>query len=510
MNEIWYNNKNAFSGVSYTPFVSFSQDFDGWWTSSKSFSLVGEIVGCGADYSGIIEKQKNLVNNFAQNFKKFQIKEGESVLFNADCAIVKNINFDESNYAFILPYTVDIEAYDENVFSGQYFVKDPENSFEFVENENDTVSITHTVSAVGINTSLPAIKNATNFVYANTGLKNMPITAFIRMHKNSSPILTSISETIDRMNGSHSWVENYTFDQAQTGQGLLRYDVSIEYDKFNFSTATINGTIEAGISGSMDSIRNRYKSLNLWNLAFDIYSGCTNSGDLNSIYISSGVDENLSNKSISFSVSFNNDNSPLVYVNSSATYNLSYSTDVEDSASLNSVIRCRAGTPLERLNRVNDFFQQSFSPLQEFNKNINELNNDYNLTYFKQNSESLSENQIDGSLSYSVSWNISRQNANLPCYIKNINYTVTKKYPLQQYEFAQPLCPSWSAYGTHISRQTVSFDGQMEIETGRANEAKSYIESLANPYRLDIIKNKIFTNESSEGRISFQIEWEKI
>lgn len=509
MNEIWYNNKNAFSGISYTPFVSFSQDFDGWWNSSKTFSLIGEIVGCGTDYSGVIAKQNALISNFSKNFKKFEIKENGSGLFVSDYAIVKNINFDESNYAFILPYTIDIEAYDANMFSGQYFVRDPENSFEFVENKNDTISITHTVSAVGINTNLPAIKNATNFVYANTGLGNMPKPNFIKMHQHASPILLSISETIDRMNGSCSWVENYTFDQSQTGQGLLKYNVNVSYDKFGFSTATINGTLDGGISGSMDLIRNRYKNLDLWSLAFDIYSGCTNSGDLNSIYISSGVDEDMSNKKISFSVSFNNDNSPLVYIDSNATYNLSYGSDGSDSASLNSVIRCRAGTPIERMARTSGFFQTSFNPLQEFNKNISGLANDYNVAYFKQSSESLSENELEGSISYSTTWDINKQNSNLPCYIKNISYTVTKKYPLQQYEFAQPLCSDWSAYGTHFSKTNISFDGQMEIEKGTGSQAKQYIESLASKYRLGIIKNKTFTDESSNGRISFQIEWEE-
>lgn len=509
MNEIWYNNKNAFSGISYTPFVSFAQSFDGWWSSSKTFSLIGEIFGCGTDYSGIVEKQNALISNFSQNFKKFEIKENGSGLFVADYAIVKNINFDESNYAFILPYTVDIEVYDANAFSGEYFVQDPENSFEFIENEDDTVSMTHAVSAIGVTASLPAIKNATNFVYANTGLKNMPFPAFIRIQQNSNPILTSITETIDRMNGSHSLIENYTFDQSQTGQGLLRYNVDISYDKFNFSTAAINGTIEAGISGSISSIRNRYKALDLWSLAFDVYSGCTNSGDLNSIYISSGVDEDLSNKKISFSVSFNNDNSPLVYIDSNSTYNLSYSTDSTDSASLNSVIKCRAGTPIEKMARVSGFFKTSFNPLREFSNNISGLISDYNITYFRQSSESLSQNELDGSIDYSTAWDISKQNANLPCYIKNISYTITKKYPLQQYEFAQPLCSDWSAYGTHISKTNVSFDGQMQIEKGKSSQARQYIESLASKYRLGIIKSKRFTDDSSNENVSFQIEWEE-
>lgn len=508
MNEIWYNNKNAFSGISYTPFVSFSQESDGWWGASKSFSIIGEIIGCGTDFSGIIERQKNLINNFSENFKSFEIKESGITLFKADYASIDSIDFDESNYTFILPFTINVSAHSSDFFSGQYFIKNPVNSFNFIENENGTVGITHTISADGINSQVPAIKNAINFVYANTGLKNMPMPIFIKMHQHSNPILNSISENLDRINGSCEIVENYTFDQLQSGNGLLRYDVNVAYDKFNFSTVTINGSIEAGLSGSMDLIRDRYKNLDLWSLAFDIYSGCTNSGDLNSIYITSGVDENLSNKTLSFSVSFNNDNSPLVYTNSTAVYNLSYSSDSEDSASLNSTILCRAGTPTERLSRVNNFFKTSFNALQEFNKNINNLNNNYNVLHFKQNSESLSENEQNSSLNYSTSWLINKQYASLPCFIKNITYTVTKNYGLQQYEFVQPLCKDWAAYGTHISKDTVSFDGQMEIEKGKSAQAKQYIESIANRYAIGFIKNKNFTDESSDGRISFQIEWE--
>ena len=49
----------------------------------------------------------------------------------------------------------------------------------------------------------------------------------------------------------------------------------------------------------------------------------------------------------------------------------------------------------------------------------------------------------------------------------------------------------------------------MEVEIGNSAKAKAYIESISNGYAMGIIKSKTFTNETSDGRISFQITWEE-
>ena len=516
MTKIFYNNKDVFSGISYTPFVSFDQKFDGWWQSDKTFVLNGEIVSCGTGYSQMLDKQANLVKNFSENFKNFSIKQDDNILFSCDYACVEGIKFDESNYTFSVPYSVEIKAHDRDLFSGQYYVTDPVNSFNFIENRDQTVSIKHNVSAKGLVSSVPAIVNAKNWVYSQSGWKNAPLTNFINMNVYNKPILVSISEEINRMDGSYSLNEEYSFDQANTGIGILKYSVNIGYDLFNFSTASIKGNILAGINGSIDSIRDRYKSLDLWSLTFDIYSGCTNLGDLNKIYLSSGVSEDLSNKEISFSVEFNNDNSPLIFVKSNSEY-LNSLDGEDDNAKLSATIMCRAGNLQDRLALVDGYFNSKFNAITEFKKNIDtvfyngpsDLRVQYNLSEFKLVSESIKRNNNDASIAYECEWNIKKENINLPCYIRDLSYSVAKSYSREEYDINTDVtCEEQVAQPKWSTQDSVSFDGEASIEKNSYGSARSYIAAISSQYAMGQLTHQEFTDNSQDGNMSFQIEWQ--
>lgn len=505
MNEIWYNNKNAFSGICYTPFVSFSRESDGWWQSIDSFGLEGEIIGCGTDFSGLLLKQQNLINNFSQNFKNLQIKEDGEVIFSADSVIVRDISFDESNYAYILPFTVNLEIFDPLSFSGKYYVTNPVDEFAIVENNDRSVNITHNVSANGITNQYAGIYNAKNWVNSRTGLNNFIKPVFIKFHDYAAPTLVSISESSNRIDGSYSVSENYIFDQVNIATGLIRYNNNIEKDINNFTVVTIDGNIQGGIGSNIQNLRNQYSNLDLWSLAFDIYSGCTNNGDLNSFYINSGVTENIQANALSFNVSFNNDNSSLITVTSNASYGIGYDIQsAEDVAELTSEITCRAGTQSERYARVLDYFQNTFDPISEFYNNVKDLNeNDFNLSYFKLISDNVTYSESASKIIYKCNWSINKINTKIPCYIKSINYTVSKSYPMQQYEFKQPLCNEWSAYGTHIQPQSIQIQGDASFEDGKYDDTLNFIGQISNKYKLSILTAKNINKDLSGKRISF-------
>lgn len=511
MNEIWYNNKNAFSGICYTPFVSFSRESDGWWQSIDSFNLEGEIIGCGTDFSGLLLKQQNLINNFSQNFKNFEIKENGQIIFNANSVIVKDISFDESNYTYTLPFTISLEIFDPLSYSGEYYVTNPVDQFSIEENEDRSVNIAHTVSADGITNQYAAIYNAKNWVYSKTGLGNFKKPTFIKIHNYSSPTLVSISESSNRLNGSYSVTENYIFDQANIATGLIRYNNAITKDINNFTTVTIDGRIEGGVGKNIQNLRNQYSNLDLWSLAFDIYSGCTSGGDLNSFYLTSGVTENIQSNTLNFNVAFNNDNSSLIVVTSSASYNIGYDIQAAtDTAELTSEITCRAGTQSERYARVLEYFNDKFDPISEFNKNIESFNeNDFNLSYFKLNGENVTYSESASKIIYKCSWNINKINITIPCYIKSINYTVSKSYALQKYEFKQPLCDQWSAYGTHIQPETIQIQGDASFEDGKYDQTIDFINKLSNKYKLSILTAKNINKDLDGKKISFSYSYTK-
>jgi|694.fasta_scaffold31050_3 hypothetical protein len=505
MNEIWYNNKNAFSGICYTPFVSFNRESDGWWQSIDTFNLEGEIVGCGVGFSGMLLKQQQLVSNFAQNFKNFQIKEDNNIIYNADNVIIRDISFDESNYAYILPFTVNVEVFDPLSFSGKHFVTNPVDEFVVEENNNRSVNISHSVSANGVTNKNAAIYNARNWVYSRTGLNNFIKPAFINIHDNNLPTLVSISEFSDRLNGTYSIKEDYIFDQANIVTGIIRYSNTINKDLDNFTTVSINGSIEGGLGNNIQNVRNQYKTLDLWSLAFDVYSGCTNNGDLNSFYLTSGVNENLQSNTIEFNAVFNNDNSPIIAVKSTASFNLGYDIQADqDSAEMVSEITCRVGNQSERYTRVVDYFNTKFNPLNEFIKNIDEFNNnDYNLSYFKLAQENVTYSESASKIIYKCNWSINKINTVIPCYIKSLTYGITKSYSLQQYEFKQPLCSEWSAYGTHEQPQTIQIQGNASFESGKYIDTLNFIQQIVNEYKLSILTAKTI-NEDLDGRkVSF-------
>jgi hypothetical protein len=284
MNKIYYNSKDAFNNISYTPYVALQRESDGWWQSVNNISLEGEIVCCGSDFNQIIDKQNNLLRNFSENFKTLEIKENDSSIFLADYVMIEDIQFEESDYAYILPYKINLKYFDKNSFSGAFYVTDPEDSFKFESDNEKLINISHTVSAVGLNANKTAIENACSWVYGRTGIGNTK-PFFISMHNFAKPILTSVSEIIDRINAKCLVTEEYSFDQAHQGDGILRYTTNISSDPYQYTSVTINGYIDGGLNLTMGNLRNRYKNLDLWSLAFNNYQKTTGKSDLNNIVL---------------------------------------------------------------------------------------------------------------------------------------------------------------------------------------------------------------------------------
>ncbi len=55
--------------------------------------------------------------------------------YRSDCNVIRNIEFVQSNYFGLLPYSINIEAYPRDLTSGAYGVLEPENYCEFNETE---------------------------------------------------------------------------------------------------------------------------------------------------------------------------------------------------------------------------------------------------------------------------------------------------------------------------------------------------------------------------------------
>jgi len=298
---IKYNNKTI---PFPTPLVTLEREnlyYNQYWGNSDKIVLNGQISGTNncSPFASITSGQTGLLGIFNQNFGIFEIYEDAEKIYENSGIIVRSINFNESTYAGLIDYTIELNSIRP---SGN--IIDPTNEYSFTENENKTVSLSHNVSAKGINTSLNpsksnAIDNAISFVRSNTGLANVPTTKFISGAINKFYI-QNFSESIDRLNNIYSVQETYLSNLLNTGSsGSLTYtsDITSGADS-NIVQINLRGQYKGPKNGNINDLRN---TLNVTGLLSGIYSGY-----YNPIPIQYNVTENTGENLINFDYSFDN------------------------------------------------------------------------------------------------------------------------------------------------------------------------------------------------------------
>jgi hypothetical protein len=220
--------------------------------------------------------------------------------------IVKSISFDQSNYAGIINYNIELNS---TSISGN--IIEPANEYSFTENEDKSISLSHNVSAKGINTSQApyksnAIDNAISFVRNCTGLINVPTTKFISGNNNKF-YLQNFSESIDRLNAVYSIQENYTSNLLNGKfSGNLNYalDINSGADS-NIIEINIKGDYKGPKGGDINNLRN---TLDVTGLISGLYSGY-----FNKVPVQYNITENIAQNLINFNYSFDNVDFPNPY-----------------------------------------------------------------------------------------------------------------------------------------------------------------------------------------------------
>ena len=305
---IKYNNKS----IPYpTPMVSLEREnvyYNQYWGNSDKIILNGVITGRNncSPFNSLISGQTGLLDIFNRNFGVFEIYEDAQKIYENSGIIIRSIGFDESNYAGIINYNIELSS---TRLSGS--VINPTNEYSFTENEDKTISLSHNIFAQGINTNensfkSNAIDNAISFVKSQTGLSNVPTTKFISGSSNNF-YLQNFSESIDRLNGSYSIQESYISNLLNTGvSGNLNYtsDITSGADS-NSVQINLRGQYKGPKNGNINSLRT---NLNVTGLLKSIYSGY-----FNPIPIQYNITENTGENSINFDYSFDNINLPNPY-----------------------------------------------------------------------------------------------------------------------------------------------------------------------------------------------------
>jgi hypothetical protein len=304
MNIVYYNNQP----INYpTPFVTLNQSntsFNKNWGKDTTINLEGQLTG---DYENIRRSQSGLLDIFNKNFGSFQIYEDAEKIYEKSGIIIRSINFEESPYFGVLNYNITLNSLE---FSGN--VTDPRDEFSFVENQDKTITLNHSISARGLNTNpnsfkSNALQNAIDFVRSYTGLNNIPTVKFISGLNPKNLYLQNFSESIDRLNGVYSIEEQYQASLLNTGlSGNLSYTIDIRSGAdSNSIEISVGGVYKGPLNGDINILRN---SLNITGLITGSYSGY-----FNPIPLQYNISENTGENSINFDYSFDNINLPNPY-----------------------------------------------------------------------------------------------------------------------------------------------------------------------------------------------------
>ncbi len=437
-NKITYDFVDVFSGIAPTPFVALDNKnifYAGRWGDVSTIHLIGEITGRCPSFSGLVDSQRYLVDGFSKNFKTLSIYEGDNVLMSGEYSVIKNISFKESSYLNTVPFDIEIDIYNKNSWSGYFGILNPINEIEMKDGDNGTLSIKHSVSANGFDTSDIAFENAKAWVHQNSGLDIGMSPIFCKYHTLSSPFLSSVSESIDRIRGSYGIVENYLLDTKHSGYGILRYTSDISYSESDgLYTVSLKGEV---VGNDLSLSRSRFSSLDLYSLAFDQYNRVTGGSSLSPFELNKKIDEDGNASKITFEVTYNDDPSPLVYVD----YTVNIDESIEDGkidVTLDASIFCKRGHPRQRYLEVLSYFNSSFFPIslarKYFYKKIyTVLGDPFLYGIIKSSTE---HKEKDGYIKYRAVWSYPRS---------DISYSVNITMPKIKYSLSRPLCSSWLA-----------------------------------------------------------------
>lgn len=415
--KVLYGNSDVFSGICPTPFVFFDKEYietASDWGSKYNLKFEGQITGRlgPKSFYDLESKKDNLISRFKNDNLSIKIIEDSASIFESDICQIESLSFDESRYYGLLPFTISASCYDKNSFGANYGVTDPQDSWEYSESEDGTLSLRHSVSAAGFNTSGDsAIVNAKKWVATKTGINKKIDSVRFQSATASDFLLDSFSEQIDRFNGKYSIEEVYKADLLKSnnaGAGILRYsvDVSKQFER-GITDVSIQGSVvgkkNVGLA-DMSILRSKMNAEDFFQIAANFGKSSTGTTKINNVPYSRSVTENQNKSEISFSLRFDDD--PVAPGQAKCIYSVELSENLIKNiveAKINAEIVCERGDSSIRWNAVKAYYETKFNgydlTLKEYKRAG--YSKSFNVT---PRSESINFDEFNSKITYSATW----------------------------------------------------------------------------------------------------------
>jgi len=512
--KILYGEKDVFSGICPTPFMFFDKEYienSSVWGSIYNIKFEGQITGrLGPTSFYDIENKKNkLISGFKDDNLKIKVIEDGSPVFSSDLCQVDSISFDESRYYGLLPFSMSLTCYDKLSFGQNYGVTNPQDSWDYSENEDGTLSLRHSVSAEGFNTDgSSAIKSAKDWVAGKTGINNRIQPISFGSFSASDFLLDSFSEQIDRFNGKYSVEEVYKLDLLKSnnaGEGILRYtiDVSRNVDD-GITTVSIDGSVigkkNVGLA-DMALLRAKFEAENFFQVAADSATKSTQTAKLNNKPTTRSVTENQNNSEISFSITYDDD--PIPPGQAKCIYSVQLSENLIKNIidiNIDAEIVCEKGDATIRWNAVKNYYASKFNGYDLALKEYIRAGYSKSFTSVPK-SESISFDEFNNKISYSASWS----DRYLPC--PDVLISISEKVNVSPSLKVYTIQPSLKTNGAHnvqdfgcASRASVSISIDATCRPDKTIEQlKSCVNAELNRLRgIYVGSANLFIDEKSE------------
>jgi hypothetical protein len=511
--KVLYNGIDVFSGICPSPFLFFEKEYiehGSSWGSKYNFTIEGQITGRlgPQSYFDIENKKNKLIQGFLEDNLPISIVEDGVNVFNSDICSIQNVSFEESKYYALLPFSITASCYDSGSFAENYGVLNPVDSWDFNEEKDGTVSVAHSVSAVGFNSSgVKAVNNAKKWVALRTGISNKIESFKINNASGSCFVLDSISEKIDRFNGSYSVEERYRADlvSGMCGPGILRYSIDVSK---NFEDGITQVTVDGSVGGKnniggadMAGLRNRVLNYNFFSDAAAAADKTTGSKSLNPVPFSKKITENTNSSEISFSFSY--DDNPIPPGVAKCVYKVTFSEDLIKNIidiKLDAKIICERGDISLRWDAVNNYYKNVFNPYSLVVANYSKAGYSKGFSDLPV-SENINFDKFNAIISYSASWS----DRYLPCpnTLVSISENVSISPSLYIYT-AQPSLQQDGVYNIQkigsANRTSVSISIDATARPDKTmSELKSCVYAEVERLKAIYVKNvNLFTDEKTE------------
>lgn len=284
------------------------------WGFVENITLNGQVID-PAGYGGLLTAQGTILSTYGITDGSFAYGT-----LTRDNVFLQSIDFAPSDYLSKVDYTVVLLCYPAGFFVEEGIIN-PSNTWNFSESKERVLTITHTVSAAGINDAgldETGFENARTFVTSLLDGNSPTIPASLSMCfqegagagssnlnngsvsiTDTNLVLISRSENVNRVNGEYSVTEVYELDLLQSTKSKINYSISINEQAQGFHKASISGSITGGINTTLTELET----------IFDNYDFITKIEDCHDITLNQApvvrtknINEN--NQSISFTMEY--------------------------------------------------------------------------------------------------------------------------------------------------------------------------------------------------------------